>query len=205
MLTIFWNLNVFESVWIMFFTLRHAWILFKDADDPKWPMAFTPTRITISATWGNASSASQNKKRQQRKGSKTKNMTASLGIGTGTPGYEMKLAPAAVRSSFLFAEPKMRTLQKFVHMAGQERVDKKDPMSVSSKFQRLLVILVQNISEVLPSCSFIIFQLDLCWWLQITSIHLESSSKLTVAGRRACLWRHRILEIRSKHNFQDYN
>jgi len=47
-------------------------------------------------------------------------MTASLGIGTGTPGYEMKLAPAAVRSSFLFAEPKMRTLQKFVHMAGQE-------------------------------------------------------------------------------------
>lgn len=78
-------------------------------------------------------------------------MTASLGIGTGTPGYEMKLAPAAVRSSFLFAEPKMRTLQKFVHMAGQERGDKKDPMSVSSKFQRLLVILVQNISEVLPS------------------------------------------------------
>ena len=136
MLTIFWMcLNMFECCYSLLSMVEYSlwcwWCWMTNID--QW--YFTPTHITISVTWGNASSASQNKKRQQRKGSKTKSMTASLGIGADTPGYEMKLAPAAVRSSFLFAEPKMRTLQKFVHMAGQERVDKKDPMS-NSKFQR---------------------------------------------------------------------
>ena len=136
MLTIFWMcLNMFEYCYSLLSMVEYSlwcwWCWMTNID--QW--YFTPTHITISVTWGNASSASQNKKRQQRKGSKTKSMTASLGIGADTPGYEMKLAPAAVRSSFLFAEPKMRTLQKFVHMAGQERVDKKDPMS-NSKFQR---------------------------------------------------------------------
>lgn len=70
---------------------------------------------------GNASSASANRRRQvPRKGSKTKNAAVQLGIATE---YHSKLAPDVVRSSFILAEPKMQSLQKFVRIAGQEHWD----------------------------------------------------------------------------------
>lgn len=75
-------------------------------------------RSKSSSKSSNASSASANRRRQvPRKGSKTKNAAVQLGIATE---YHSKLAPDVVRSSFILAEPKMQSLQKFVRIAGQE-------------------------------------------------------------------------------------
>lgn len=75
-------------------------------------------RSKSSSKSSNASSASAQRRRQvARKGSKTKNAAVQLGIATES---HSKLAPDVVRSSFILAEPKMQSLQKFVRIAGQE-------------------------------------------------------------------------------------
>eukprot|EP00438_Fugacium_kawagutii_P008607 Skav234203 [mRNA] locus=scaffold2795:61273:65034:- [translate_table: standard] len=69
-------------------------------------------RSKSSSKSSNASSASKGRK---RKGSKTKS-SQPCAVAT----YHTKLAPNAVRSSFIFAEPKMHSLERFVRTAGQE-------------------------------------------------------------------------------------